>query len=201
MLRPHSARYAFVDPRGGPAGAEEMQLASHPGGWRVTSRLELHGTAPSTCEVEWQLGPDLATHILNMWMTNEWGEEFTLEAAVTGNGLIASRSGPDGPTQVEMGWGAAVELDHVCACFTTITLARLGLASGARQRVASVFINPDDLVPQPLEQEYRALSATGMIQRMSPATGSRAAIVTLPGGVLRSYEGLFSLEPGWAFLD
>lgn len=203
-LRPHHARYAFVDARGRPAGQELMTIGPRPGGWIATSRLELTLPDALTCDIEWHLEPDLATHVIYITTVDHWGQEYYLEAAVTGNGLIASREGPDGPTQVEMGWGPDVELDHVSACFTTVLLARWGRGALPRRAVTSAYIPVEDLRPEPLEQEYRVLEDSASIRRVErlvPGTGSRAEITVLPGGVVKRYAGLFQLTENWGYAD
>jgi hypothetical protein len=205
VLRPHAANYSFFDTGGTVCGREQVELRARPRGWLASSRLELEGADRLTCDLEWHLEPDLSTHVIYLRATNSWGEEHILEAAVTGNGLIASRSGPEGPTQVEMGWGPEVELDHLSAAFTAVLVERWR-RSGAEERDLDVVYLGDDLVPEPLRQHYRALQRGpgGEIltaQRTVVATGARAVVRILEGGVVASYAGLFSLDPGWRFTD
>ncbi|GAC1334207.1 MAG: hypothetical protein NVSMB17_15590 [Candidatus Dormibacteria bacterium] len=205
VLRPHSARYRFLDAQGQDAGHEDLRVEPRRGGWLATSQLALTSPAAVTCEIEWHLKPDLSTHVLYMTATDRWGDEYTLEAAVTGNGLLASRTGPDGPTQVEMGWGPGVELDHLSAAFTAVMVGRWDVGAMDRREVTSVYIGAEDLLPEPLQQHYRVVDrdpARGVtrLERVSPTTGSSALIGILDGGVVRDYEGLFELTPGWAFI-
>lgn len=205
VLRPHAAQYMFLDSRGRDAGQENMRIEPRPGGWLAVSRLELTGPDALTCDIEWHLEDDLSTHVLYMAGTDHWGEEFTLEAAVTGNGLLASRTGPDGPTQVEMGWGPDVELDHISACFTTVLLARWDTATVPRRELTTVYIAAEDLVPEPLDQVYRVTArdpATTVttIERVAPVTGSSAMIRLGQGGVVLGYEGLFRIADNWSFI-
>jgi len=183
-----------------------MRIVPRPGGWLATSRLELTTPESLTCDIEWHLEADLSTHVLYMAGTDHWGDEYTLEAAITGNGLLASRTGPDGPTQVEMGWGPNVELDHLSACFTTVLLGRWDAAAQPSRKVTTVYIGAEDLVPEPLDQRYRVTArdeatATTRIERLAPSTGSTAMITVIDGGVVRGYEGLFRLTDDWAFID
>lgn len=197
MLRPHTAAYTFVDGRGDDAGREQLRLLRQGHGWLLMSRLEIATPEGLTTDIEWHLEADLSTHLLYIATTNHWGEELTLELAVTGNGLLASRTGPDGPTQVEMGWGPRVELDHLSAAFTTVFLARWLPYGGAAGDVATVYIGAEDLEPEALLQQYRVVTAEATVttvERSSPDTGSRALITALPGGVVGGYEGLFRLE-------
>jgi len=204
QLRPHRASYVFFDARGREAGRERMTIGRRPGGWIASSHLELTLPDALTCDIEWHLEEDLATDVVYISTVDHWGQEFYLEAAVTGNGFIASREGADGPTQVEMGWGPDVELDHVSACFTTVLLARWDLAAMPHRAVTSVFIPADDLLPEPLGQEYRVLEnspSMTRVERLVPGTGSRAEIAVLPGGVVQRYEGLFELTDSWRYSD
>ena len=203
-LRPHRARYEFVDAAGRDAGEERMTIGRRPGGWIATSHLEMALPDALTSDIEWHLEEDLSTHVIYISTTDHWGQEYYLEAAVTGNGFIASREGADGPTQVEMGWGPDVELDHVSACFTTVLLARWDVASTPRRQVTSVYIPAEDLLPEPLDQEYRVIDRSASltrVERLVPATGSRAEISVVPGGLVQRYEGLFSLAGDWAYTD
>jgi hypothetical protein len=203
-LRPHRARYTFVDARGHDAGEEVMTIARRPGGWIATSHLELTLPDALASDIEWHLEPDLSTHVIYMSATDHWGQEYYLEAAVTGNGLIASRQGAEGPTQVEMGWGPDIELDHISACFATVLLARWDSEVRPRRQVTSVYIPADDLLPEPLQQEYRVVersAAVTLVERLVPATGSRAEIAVGPGGIVQHYAGLFRLAGEWAYTD
>ena len=181
-----------------------MTIGRRPGGWIASSHLELTLPDALTCDIEWHLEADLGTHVIYISTIDHWGQEFYLEAAVTGNGFIASREGADGPTQVEMGWGPDVELDHLSACFTTVLLARWDLGVRPHRAVTSVYIAAEDLLPEPLEQEYRVLEHSPSItrvERLVPGTGSRAEIAVLPGGVVDRYEGLFQLAERWSYPD
>ena len=181
-----------------------MTIGPRPGGWIASSHLELWLPDALTSDIEWLLEPDLATRLIHISTIDHWGQQFYLEAAVTGNGLIASREGADGPTQVEMGWGPDVELDHVSACFTTVLLARWDLTGRPHRAVTSVYIPAEDLLPEPLEQEYRVLErspSVTRVERLVPGTGSRAEIAVLPGGVVERYEGLFRLTGTWPYPD
>ncbi|HEV3232403.1 MAG TPA: putative glycolipid-binding domain-containing protein [Candidatus Dormibacteraeota bacterium] len=199
-LRPHQATYGFRDAAGDPAGEERMELARSEAGWRVASRLELTRPLPLATDLEWHLEPDLATRILYLSTRNAWGEEHRLELAITGNGVLASREAPDGPSQVEMGWGPEVELDHLGAAFTTILLARWDFAARPARRIRTVFIGAEDLVPEPLEHDYRVFAdAEGIVtvERAAAIAGRAATIRVAPGGVALSYSGLFEVREGW----
>ena len=203
-LRPHRARYRFIDATGRETGEETISIGPRVGGWLATSHLSLTLPEAVTCDVEWHLEPDLSTHVIYISSVDHWGQEFYLEAAVTGNGLIASRAGADGPTQVEMGWGPDVELDHVSACFTTVLLARWDLAARPNRRVTSAYIPVEDLLPEVLEQEWRVANRDddgATIVRTVPATGSVAEIRVNAGGVVTAYSGLFRLTDDWAYTE
>ena len=206
MLRPHTARYAFIDAGGRDRGQETMRISPRPGGWLATSHLELGLPEALTCDVEWHLEADLSTHVLYIAASDNWGQDSTLELAVTGNGMLASRTGPDGPTQVEMGWGPGVELDHLSACFTTVILGRWNRDAQPTRDLTTVYIGAEDLVPEALDQHFRVLEhdpirGTTRVQRVAPATGSSAEITVIDGGVVAGYQGLFRLTEDWAFLD
>jgi hypothetical protein len=192
VLLPHSAVYRFLA-GGREAGLERAAIARAAEGWLVTSRLELGG---ATTELEWHLLPDLSTRILWISTRNAWGEEHDLELAITGNGVLASRGGPEGPSQVEMGWGPRVELDHLCAVFTTVLLARWDTEAEPQRDIDSVWIGAEDLVPQPWRQRWRTLEATAdglvAVERRVEA-GVPARITVSQDGVVRDYDGLFAL--------
>jgi len=183
-----------------------MRIAPRPGGWLATSHLELTAPNALACDVEWHLKPDLSTHVLYIAGSDHWGQESTLELAVTGNGMLASRTGPDGPTQVEMGWGPGVELDHLSACFTTVIMGRWNREAQPTRELTTVYIGAEDLVPEILEQHFRVVGrdasrGTTRVERLAPGTGSSAHVTVHDGGVVAGYQGLFRLTEEWAFLD
>src|SRR5439155_5110826 len=139
--------------------------------------------------IDWTMLPDYSTRVLRVWSRDSLGDETDLELAVTGNGLLAHRSGSAGPTQIELGWGPDTELDYLSAAFSAVIVARLGLSPGDARRVQGVHIGTDDLELTVLDQEYRCLEA-GRLLCLTPATCHKAELVVGDLGALMAYGDL-----------
>ncbi|HEY8740559.1 MAG TPA: hypothetical protein VIN56_08205, partial [Candidatus Dormibacteraeota bacterium] len=196
-LQPHRARYRILDAAGATAGHEQLSVERSPGGFHLTSSLRTTYPAAVEVELQWQLDADLVTRLLYIHSRDAWGEEYEIEATVTGNGMLAHRSAPGGPTQVELGWGPAVEFDYISAAFPAVIMART-FSSGATVRgVDAVELGVEDLVPVVVVRSYRRASgqSDGITARcVTAATGHVALIEVAPSGMLRRYEGLLELE-------
>jgi hypothetical protein len=197
VLLPHQAGYAILDPGGRDVGVEELTLAAHGAGTRVVSRLETEFPAALRVDLDWELDARLVTRRLLIQSRSGWGEEYEIELTVTGNGLLAHRVAPDGPTQVELGWGPEVELDHLSAAFATVMAARSALEVGHRRRLDTVYLAPEDLLPGVVARELLRLpdeaGATVLLNR-AVDTGHEVRLELHPSGALRGYEGLLRLE-------
>jgi hypothetical protein len=197
-LRPHRARYTLLDPTGAAAGHEVLTLETDGAGFRFATSLQTSYPAPVEAQVHWQLDRHLTTRLLYIHSRDGWGEEYELEATVTGNGLLAHRAAPDGPTQVELGWGPAAELDYISAAFPAVIMAR-SFSGGARaRRVDAVEFGVEDLVPSIVERRYQLLdgaAGAGVTARcVSEPTGRAALVEVSVAGALLGYEGLLALE-------
>jgi hypothetical protein len=192
QLEPHQATYTLLDAAGRAAGNEDLRFARLEDGWQLTSSLASTFPAELTASIDWRLDRDLRTRLLRIESTVD-GMRLNLELAVTGNGLLAHRSAPDGPTQVEMGWGPGVELDYLSAAFPAVMAARSRLGVGDRRRADVVHIGTEDLLPGILALELSALDAA-TIEVLVPATGHRATLSIGQAGALLGYEGLFRLD-------
>ncbi|MHB8508270.1 MAG: hypothetical protein ACYDGR_06430 [Candidatus Dormibacteria bacterium] len=190
-LRPAKARYSFLHPDGTRAGGEELRLAPTREGWVVTSVLHTDRPSALRAELEWHLLEDLTTRILYITSESSLGEHRDLELAVSGNGLLCHRVAPDGPTQVELGWGPSVELDYLSAAFPTILAARS--RRGDRPHAAVVLVTAEDLLPEPQEHSYRWSGPDCLVLDVA-ATGYRAEIALEPSGMLRTYGDLLRLD-------
>jgi hypothetical protein len=205
-LEPHSARYRLLDPTGRAAGSENLRVERTTDGWHLGSTLTT--TYPATVEVEldWQLDRGLVTRLLYIHSRDSWGEEYELEVAVTGNGLLAHRRAPDGPTQVELGWGPNAELDYISAAFAVVIMARSfpgngvghGLHSaGAERAIDAVEFGVEDLVPGVVARRLRRIDPEGpdgvAARSVTVATGHAATIEVAHSGALVRYEGLLEL--------
>ena len=188
-----SAHYTLLGPGGADAGAEDITIARMGAGWRVAGRLATTYPGEVTARLEWELAGDLSTRLLYIASTDGFGDEYELELTVTGNGMLAHRSAPDGPSQVELGWGPGVELDYVSAAFPTVAMARFPLGPGAHREVSAVHIGVDDLEPQVLEQVWSAAGPGGVLV-VTRATGHRASMALRQDGLLLSYAGLLRLD-------
>jgi hypothetical protein len=156
---------------------------------------ELATTYPAglTATVDWQLSDDLRTRVLRIDSSVEGLGDLELELAVTGNGVLAHRVAPDGPSQVEMGWGSNAELDYLSAAFATVIVARSRLAAGATRAIDVLHIGTEDLLPSTLSLELRAFDETSL-EILVPSTDHRARLFVGESGMLLDYEGLLRLE-------
>lgn len=197
-LQPHRARYALLDPSGLNAGHELLTLEARGGGYRFATSLETMYPATFEVQVQWDLDAALATRLLYIHSRDGWGDEYEVEATITGNGLLAHRSAPDGPTQVELGWGPAAELDYISAAFPAVIMAR-SFAEGAwARRVDAVEFGVEDLVPTIVERHYqvqdRPVGGGVSARCVTGETGHAALVEISAGGALLRYEGLLALE-------
>jgi hypothetical protein len=201
-LIPHHAWYAYARPDGSEAGTEEVEVSRSAGGWWITTRIHAAWPEDIVATVEWDLDGDLVTRLLRIVSLERFSGESELELTVTGNGLLAHRRAPDGPTQVELGWGPNAELEYISAAFPTVMLARSGLEPGADRQVDAVHIGTIDLVPTVVTLLLRGLPdtpsaparlATRRVEVISVETGHHATAAATAEGVLLSYTGLLRL--------
>ncbi|HEV3233502.1 MAG TPA: hypothetical protein VG329_03010 [Candidatus Dormibacteraeota bacterium] len=194
---PHQASYTILDPAGADAGSEELTVNAFGAGLRVTSRLRTDYPVTLTTTLDWELDARLVTRRLLLQSRTGWGDECELELTVTGNGLLAHRLAPDGPTQVELGWGPQAELDHLSAAFPMVMAARTELNAGESRRLETIYIGAEDLILQVVARELTAVATEGptpdLLSRALD-TGHAARLTFDPTGALRSYEGLLRLE-------
>jgi hypothetical protein len=189
----HRARYSLLGARGEAAGVESLEVAvSATGATRIDSALETSYPAPIKTVLAWDLTPGLGTRLLRIESTVR-GEAYEVEIAVTGNGVLMHRVAPEGPSQVELGWGPDAEFDYLSAAFTAVTVARSGLTAGRTRVLTAVQISADDLEPMLVTQEWRATDEA-TLECLTRQTGHRAAVVVGAAGEVRSYEGLLELE-------
>ena len=188
-LIPHRAGYALARPDGSDAGTETVEVAPGAGGWRIQTHIETWWPDEITSTVDWDLDGKLVTRLLHIVSSERVTGETELEVTVTGNGLLAHRRGPDGPTQVELGWGPSAELDYISAAFPMVMLARSGLAPGASREVDAVQIGTLDLVPSIVGQVLRGLApGSGDGEESAPvvsgaAVGQRVEFMVVETGV------------------
>ncbi|MEA2682700.1 MAG: hypothetical protein QOK05_1028 [Chloroflexota bacterium] len=198
VLRPHHASYALLDPTGAAAGREELSLEKRAGGYFYLSTLETTYPSETEAEVRWQLDERLVTRLLHIHSVDSWGEEYDLEVTITGNGLLAHRAAPHGPTQVELGWGPRAELDYISAAFPAVIMARSFAGGGSARTVDAVEFGVEDLVPVIVSRRYQRTgqAAEGGItaQCLTEETGHASTVEVSAGGVLLGYEGLLRLE-------
>lgn len=196
-LQPHRARYALLGPTGATVGHEVLTLETHVGGYRFTTSLKTSYPAPVEVQVQWDLDRALVTRLLYIHSRDGWAEEYEVEVTVTGNGLLAHRAGPDGPTQVELGWGPAAELDYISAAFPAVIMAR-SFSDGTRaRRVDAVEFGVEDLVPAIVERRYQRQDAPGggvTARCVTGETGHAALVEVSAAGALLRYQGLLALE-------
>ncbi|MDP9324998.1 MAG: hypothetical protein M3O87_00485 [Candidatus Dormibacteraeota bacterium] len=193
----HQASYTILDPAGADAGAEELTVDAFGAGLRITSRLGTDYPVSLTTTLDWELDARLVTRRLLLQSRTGWGDECELELTVTGNGLLAHRVAPDGPTQVELGWGPQAELDHLSAAFPMVMAARTTLIAGESRHVETIYIGAEDLLLQVVPRELTAVAGEGgALDLLSRAveTGHAVRLTRDPSGALRSYEGLLRLE-------
>jgi hypothetical protein len=188
-LIPHRAGYALARPDGSDAGTETVEVAPGAGGWRIQTHIETWWPDEITSTVDWDLDGKLVTRLLHIVSSERVTGETELEVTVTGNGLLAHRRGPDGPTQVELGWGPNAELDYISAAFPTVMLARSGLAPGASRKVDAVQIGTLDLVPTIVGQ---------VLHRRAPAAGEREEPASsVPGVAVGQWVEFTVVETGF----
>jgi hypothetical protein len=213
-LIPHRARYAYVRPDGSQAGTEEVEVSLSSGGWSINTRIHAAWPEEIVATVDWDLDGDLVTRLLRIVSLERFSGESELELTVTGNGLLAHRRAPDGPTQVELGWGPNAELEYISAAFPAVMLARSGLEPGAVRQVDAVHIGTIDLVPTVIPLLLRGtpgsgtsrsapglgtvLGASGLeaargVEFVVVETGHHTTAAATAEGVLLSYTGLLRL--------
>lgn len=197
-LQPHHARYALLDAAGAVAGREHLAVERDGEGYHLSSTLRTVYPSAVEVELEWRLDPRLATRLLYIHSLDAWGQQFELEATVTGNGLLAHRAAPDGPTQVELGWGPDAELDYVSAAFASVIMARSFSGDAHERRVDAVEFGVEDLVPTIVARRYHLLEATSgggaLASCVTEETGHQALVEVGAGGALVRYEGVLVLE-------
>ena len=196
-LAPHQAAYTFLGADGADAGREDLVAEVDGTGLRISSALATAYPVKLTATVDWELDSTLTTRRLLIRSRNGWGDECELELTVTGNGLLAHRIAPDGPTQVELGWGPNAELDFISAAFPTVMAARSGLQPGRSRRVDTVYIGAEDLLPEVVARELTATEGddgAGHLLSRALESGHTVALAIDPSGALRSYEGLLRLD-------
>ena len=150
----------------------------------------------------------MVTRLLQVHSQGRLTGESELELTVTGNGLLAHREAPDGPTQVELGWGPDAEIDYISAAFPAVMLARSGLAPGAIREIDAVQLGTVDLVPIIVAQRLCRLPphrletktdigpivpVTSQVECIVVDTGHVAIISTTASGALVGYSGLLRL--------
>jgi hypothetical protein len=212
-LLPHRARYQVLGRGGEVAGSEELEVSRAGAGWRIRSRIETSWPEAIVASLDWELDGSMLTRLLRVFSRERFSGEYELELTVSGNGLLAHRDAPDGPTQVELGWGPRAELDYISAAFPAVMVARSDLAVGASRDVDAVQLGTADLVPTILGQRLRRIApeeaspadpddqvtaATTHIECTVVDTGHVAVISTAASGALVAYSGLLrltSLEP------
>jgi hypothetical protein len=212
-LQSHRARYQVLGRHGEAAGTEELEVAQGEAGWRIRSRIETRWPEDVVASLDWELNELMQTRLLHVFSRERFSGEYELELTVSGNGLLAHRDAPNGPTQVELGWGPNAELDYISAAFPAVMLARSNLAIGASRVIDAVQLGTADLVPTVLAQHLRRVgpeAVTGVVPNDPDAvaiayvectsvdTGHVAIISTAASGALVAYSGLLrltSLEP------
>ncbi|MFN2466168.1 MAG: hypothetical protein ABR598_07890, partial [Candidatus Dormibacteria bacterium] len=166
--------------------------------YHLASTLRTTYPAALEVEIQWRLDATLVTRLLYVHSVDAWDDEYELEATVTGNGMLAHRVAPDGPTQIELGWGPNAEFDFLSAAFAVVMMAR-SFDGGAQERaVDAVELGVEDLVPVVIGRRYELLSgdrAEGFRARCTtPVTGHATTIEVAPSGALLGYAGLLALD-------
>jgi hypothetical protein len=205
-LLPHRAGYAITSPDGAKAGVEQLEVVCAGAGWRIQSRVQTSWPEEVAATVDWELDERLVTRVLHIHSRERFSGECELELTVSGNGLLAHRDAPDGPTQVELGWGPAAELDYISAAFPAVMLARAGLAPGEVRHIDAVQVDTVDLIPVVVRQRLRGLPlepdnlpaglaqpAAAVVEYLAIDTGHVARISTAASGALLGYSGLLNL--------
>ena len=181
-------------------------MARDGAGWRIQSNIQTTWPEEIVAAVDWELDESLATRVLHIHSWERFSGHHELELTVSGNGLLAHRDAPDGPTQVELGWGPAAELDYISAAFPAVMLARAGLALGEVRHIDAIQVATVDLVPVVVPQRLRRLPlepenmpqvldqpAAVVVECMVIDTGHVARISTSGSGTLLGYSGLLTL--------
>jgi hypothetical protein len=189
----HRARYKLLGAEGEAAGVETLTVVVEAtGATRINSVLDTSYPTAIKSVVAWELTPDLVTRVLRIDSTVR-REAYELEVAVTGNGVLMHRVAPEGPSQVELGWGPDAEFDYLSAAFTAVTVARSGLTTGRTRVLTAVQISAEDLEPMLVTQEWTAVDATAF-ECLTRQTGHRARVAVGAAGEVQAYEGLLVLE-------
>jgi hypothetical protein len=162
-------------------------------GWLIESELATSWPEEVTATIGWELDERLVTRLLRIHSHERFAGNHELELTITGNGLLAHRSAPEGPTQVELGWGPRVELDHLSAAFAMVIAERLDLASGTPVGVDAVQLGTADLVPT-IIPVVAAPHGPSEIYWTVVATGHSARITTAQAGAIAAYGELLALE-------
>jgi hypothetical protein len=194
ILPEATADYAVLGPGGAQVGREQLVVARAGLGWKLTSQLRTRFPVEIAARLEWELDAGLQTRLLVIASDDGFGAHRELELTVTGNGMLAHRTGPDGPSQVELGWGPRVELDFISAAFPIVTMARQG-AAVAGVDLSTVYIGLEDLEPVVVERRWSPVRP-GVITVSTPATGHIATLTLRADGLLEDYSGLLRLAPG-----
>jgi hypothetical protein len=197
LLTAHRARFTLLDGDGRPAGIEDLEVDTGPDEVVVSSRIEAGPPYPDEVLLDWHLDEDLQTRLLHIASRDRWGVLHELEAAVTGNGMLAHRIGPDGPSQVELGWGPDAEFNHLSAAFSEVILMRSARRDASTRVVSAVILTTDELEPVVARQRYRLLgeSPDGVreYECLTLDSGRRDVLRVSPAGVLLEYRGLLQL--------
>jgi hypothetical protein len=213
-LLPHRAVYQVIGRDGGVAGTEQLEVVRGEAGWRIRSLIETSWPEAVVASLDWELDGALLTRLLRVVSRERFSGEYELELTVSGNGLLAHREAPDGPSQVELGWGPNAELDYISAAFPAVMLARSNLAVGGGRDVDAVQLGTADLVPTIIAQRLRRVdpganaeaapartgnaagtadAATAVVECTVVDTGHVALISTTAVGALVAYSGLLRL--------
>lgn len=205
-LLPHRAGYTITSSMGDRAGVEELEVARAGAGWRIKSHIQTSWPEEVTATVDWELDELLVTRVLRIHSRERFSGDHELELTISGNGLLAHRHAPDGPTQLELGWGPAAELDYVSAAFPAVMLARAALQPGEVRHVDAVQLSTADLIPAvvPLRLHRLTLApggvppgfdqpAAAVVECLVIDTGHVARISTAASGALLGYSGLLNL--------
>ena len=196
-LLPHQARYTILDAGGADAGSEELAVIAGGAGLRITSTLTTDFPVRLDATLDWELDRSLTTRRLLVNSRLAWGDECELELTVTGNGLLAHRTAPDGPTQVELGWGPNADLDYISAAFAAVMAARSPLRPGDSRQIETVHIGAEDLLPEIVTRELTRIKGPGdgiHLLNRAVATGHTVELELDPSGALRAYAGLLRLD-------
>ncbi len=192
-LHPHRAWYSITRPDGSIAGSERVTVARTEAGWRIESELKTTWPEEIATRIDWELDRRLVSRLLRIHSHERFSGDHELELTVTGNGLLAHRVAPDGPTQVELGWGPRAELDHLSAAFATVVVERLDLIPGKPLDIDAVQLGTADLVPVVVPVVVSAAAAGG-IDWTVVATGHSIRITTAQAGAIAAYGELLALD-------